>query len=210
MITNIITNIALMVSLSNSQLDDFKLTCLYDSLRVNMDNISIPINPFSKENKISKLNDLNPFQTSYTYNMLYSIYIIKKDIFDYTKVYLQVPIGYHTNYVFDGTKNEYTKEYGTFYFPHVKQEITPIYATENNKIADWFWQKNMWTVGYLCAIGFNLSSTYLINSIDTSGFSGWIYTVVLNLAELYAISSWIDSFHISDVNEFVPVFTATF
>lgn len=102
-----------------------------------------------------------------------SSWLIYNDIFIYTK-----PDYCRTNIVLEGK-----------YINQLKTNFC-IVTYEANVIADWFWQKNLWELGFLSAIVFNTFISHTLMNTDSTGICSGLYFAVINVAELLAIKSW--------------------
>jgi hypothetical protein len=180
-------------------------------------NANIIMNNNSEQSTIIK-ND-NMFKTSSRSLLLNSFNLIFADIFTCTKSsYGKIrEMNIDTKY---GILITNTPAYTNFGFPHEGDPITNyipynttncIYWSENNKIAEWFWKQNLWTVGYLAASVINYSAVSYLDSLDSTGISGYCYILAINISEMWAISTWKNSQYIPE-NLYIeaPIFSMTF
>ena len=115
----------------------------------------------------------NFFKMNSQIMLINSFSLVYTDIFTCTKANYHIPT---TNY---------------YYHPDGSYQYWIYKGIEANPIANIFWQKNLWTFGYLCACSINTLAVNNLNSIDKSGISAYIYMIMLSALEIKAITTWI-------------------
>jgi hypothetical protein len=152
-------------------------------------------------NPIVETHQDNVFQQNTKINFRQSICLIYIDIFELTKKYRGQTFSteINTKNVINPMNNSIYSE--TNYQFHIGEE--------NNQIAEMFWKQNLWEIGYLSAVGLSFMTINILDAIDTSGISAYLFTVGLNTAEMICCSHWISNFRL-DMNIYTTVFTYQF
>lgn len=155
------------------------------------------LDSFSCNNFSSNIN----FNDCFLINYITSVWLIYQDIFEYTKKEITIP-KYITHTLY--TKHSYDSEYD------IVETKTPFTRREGNPIANFFWEKNLWELGYLTAISLNTVIVSYFNKIDNSKFISSLYLTAINICEFYAIMLWEKISNNPSFYTYVPIFYYSF